>query len=69
MKCNVTAPNTCTYFTLYTAFFQAKRTNDKILKSVVIVLLVVVAYVVCWSMFFCVTTVAFLIGGEDGLPR
>ncbi|KAL5268470.1 hypothetical protein ACHWQZ_G002365 [Mnemiopsis leidyi] len=48
---------------------QAKRTNDKILKSVVIVLLVVVAYVVCWSMFFCVTTVAFLIGGEDGLPR
>ncbi|XP_063683636.1 melanopsin-A-like isoform X2 [Bolinopsis microptera] len=48
---------------------QVKRANDKILKSVVVVLLVVIAYVICWSMFFCVTTVAFLIGGEDTLPR
>ena len=45
------------------------KAKDKVVKSVVVVLMVVVAYIICWSWFCCVATAAFIIGGEDSIPR
>eukprot|EP00116_Pleurobrachia_bachei_P010478 sb/3470740/ len=48
---------------------QTGSVREHLLKTVFVVLLVVVAYIVCWSMFFVVTTVAFFVGGEEVIPR